>query len=79
MNPQTVPEWEGLLDAGDFPTDPTLVFQFEDGSECKFFHAFYRNEGDRLVVYTEHCGYHSFPGAKWINVVTGTDRTTEIR
>ena len=72
------PEWEGLLNAFDFPTNSlALVIQFDDGSECKFFYAFYRREGDRLVVYTEHCGYHSFHGNT--EVVIGLDRTAECK
>jgi hypothetical protein len=54
------PEWNGLVDLADFAADDDyLVIQFDDGSECKFFYAFYRREGDRLVVYTEHCGYQN--------------------
>ena len=71
------PEWNGLVDVYDFSDDDYLVIQFEDGSECKFFDAFYRREEDRLVVYTEHCGYHSFhSGAK---VIKGLDRSEETR
>jgi hypothetical protein len=72
------PEWDGLVDLFDFAGDDDyLVIQFDDGSECKFFYAFYRLEGDRLVVYTEHCGYHSFHSST--DVIKGVDKTAEYR
>lgn len=76
------PEWDGQLSAKDFPragvTYPVEI-QFDDGSKCKFNYAFYRREGDgldpRVVVYTEHCGYHSFYHC--ITLITGKDRTED--
>lgn len=50
----------GQLGAKHFPSTPVTI-KFEDGSYCKFEQSFFCMEGDRYVVYTEHCGYHSFP------------------
>jgi hypothetical protein len=69
------PEWSGSLSAGDFPCDPVII-RFEDGSLCSFEYAFYRVEGQYSVVYTEHCGYHSFYGAITPPLpITGTNFT----
>lgn len=78
------PQWNGLLGAGDFPRDDPVIVNFEDGSLCSFRYAFYRREKgeplgrssvvpERLVVYTEHCGYHSFPAHA--TPVVGADYT----
>ena len=69
------PLWNGLLRVDDFQSDDPVVVQFEDGSECKFYNAFYRRENNRIVVYTEHCGYHSFHQSA--TVITGLDRTQD--
>lgn len=52
------PELAGTLKAGDF--DGEVILTFEDGSLVHFQYAFARQEGEFLVVYTEHCGYHAF-------------------
>ena len=66
------PEWTGKLSVRDFPSISTHL-QWEDGSKCVFQYAFYRYENDRLVVYSEHCGYHSFH--KSVLVLGGKDKT----
>lgn len=53
------PELEGMLTAYDF--EGGVAVTFEDGSHVSFNHAFARFEGDDLVIYTEHNGYHVFP------------------
>ncbi|MFZ2280664.1 MAG: hypothetical protein WAW39_22890 [Prosthecobacter sp.] len=52
------------LSAGDFPCNTTLVVRFEDDSEVRFQHAFAIRDKDlgEIGVFTEHCGYHVFPG-----------------
>jgi hypothetical protein len=62
QNWQHVPELAGRLDAFSFPDrdDGTVVLTFEDGSVVVFQHAFTCMEGEWVVVYTEHCGYHAF-------------------
>lgn len=49
------------LSASDFRND--LRFEFGDGSNALFFHAFYLTDKElnEIAVFTEHCGYHIFP------------------
>lgn len=35
--------------------------KFEDGSELNFKYAFYVESEDDYGVFTEHCGYYTFP------------------
>ena len=69
------PEWAGKIDAKDF-TRKSVCILFDDNSRCDFEFAFYRHEGDWLVVYTEHCGYPCFPKNSYIEL-DGLDRTKE--
>lgn len=41
----------------------TLKFEFGDGSNAQFRHAFYWTDKaiNEIAVFTEHCGYHIFP------------------
>lgn len=50
------------LGASDFPHH--LMIRLCDGSEAKFNHAFALRDDslDEVAVFTEHCGYHVFPG-----------------
>jgi len=67
------PEWVGPLRCGDFPSDGPVILSFDDGSICSFQYAFFRKEGEHtMVVYTEHCGYHSFTWGYPVPVA-GTD------
>lgn len=52
------------LCAGDFPCNSTLIVRFEDDSEARFRYAFAIRDDDlgEIGVFTEHCGYHVFPG-----------------
>jgi len=52
------------LSAGDFPCNSTLVVRFEDDSEVRFRYAFAIRDDDlgEIGIFTEHCGYHIFPG-----------------
>ena len=63
---------EKNLLATDF-SDESVRIQFEDGSDLRFQRAFYLGETPddgaihRVVVFTEHCGYHEFwigPGSR---------------
>lgn len=66
---------EGNLLATDFSNDGVHI-QFEDGTDLTFRRAFFLGETPadgaihRVVVFTEHCGYHEF----WI----ATDDRIEV-
>lgn len=57
-------EERGHLTAFDFPASQSVHLGFPDGSHAFFRYAFcLRDEKAREVaVFTEHCGYHFFPG-----------------
>ncbi len=49
------------LSCGDFTADYVEVL-FDDGSYCRFNHAFaiVDHEKREVAVFTQHCGYHTF-------------------
>lgn len=51
------------LGAGDFPNSGLRIC-FPDESEARFRYAFAirDDEWGEVAVFTEHCGYHVFPG-----------------
>lgn len=53
------PELSGL-EPEDFSAGLILILEDEQGM-LFFDNALCQPEGEWLVVYTEHCGYHSFP------------------
>lgn len=60
--------------ATDFPPGQSVTIRFDDGSLVSFRHAFaVRDEtGRRVMVFTEHCGYHVFPvGMDVVEVTRG--------
>lgn len=59
------------LSAYDFPAGQSVRLRFPDGSFAFFEHAFVIEDRDRqrVAVFTEHCGYHVFPGGE-LSVVT---------
>ena len=59
-NHQHVPKLYGSLTAHDFEYGTVEIrFKYGEGS-CIFRSAFFCTEDDFYVVYTEHCGYHTF-------------------
>jgi hypothetical protein len=71
------PELAEKLTAHDFHSDDLVMVDFEDNSRCDFKHAFFRREGKYVVVYTEHCGYHSFYDNS-ITFLFGMDKTNYV-
>jgi hypothetical protein len=56
-------EERGHLTAGDFSSGQSVRLSFPDGSFAFFEYAFLveDRDGQRVAVFTEHCGYHVFP------------------
>lgn len=55
------PELFGCLSTYDFNNAGLVgVFLNDDEGFCLFNSAFWREEGEYIVVYTEHSGYHTF-------------------
>jgi hypothetical protein len=52
------------LGASDFPSDHDLRITWGDGSFAQFRHAFAVRSAANgaIAVFSEHCGYHVFPG-----------------
>jgi hypothetical protein len=50
------------LNAGDFSVRNAVEIKFDDGSHATFRYAFFvqNDQTRRVVVFTEHCGYHEF-------------------
>ena len=44
----------------DFPDNGGVAICFKDGSSCEFDHAFVYEKDSKIIVFTEHCGYHEF-------------------
>ena len=55
------------LGAGDFSRNGLLI-RFPDDSEARFRFAFALRDHEygELAVFTEHCGYHVFPGIETV-------------
>lgn len=53
-------EIKGGLLATDFPRG-NLTFTLPDGSILSFRNAFFITTEKETIIFTEHCGYHSFP------------------
>lgn len=70
------PELEGSLTVKDFPHEASVTVVLSDGSTCRFRNAFYHREGEWVVVYTEHVGYHPFR-FNTISAIKGHVRTVE--
>lgn len=47
------------LKESDFP-DTSIHIRFQDEGTVRIRNAFYQREGERVVVYSKSCGYHSF-------------------
>ncbi len=62
------------LGAGDFPSTGLRIC-FPDDSEARFRYAFaiQDDEYGEVAVFTEHCGYHVFPGIETIVEVISED------
>jgi hypothetical protein len=54
------PELQGHLTANDFGEGHVTIWTADGEATCRFCCAFYREEGDFIVVYTEHAGYFVF-------------------
>ena len=60
------------LGAGDFPGNGLRIC-FPDDSDARFRYAFAirADEWGEVAVFTEHCGYHVFPGTETtVEVIT---------
>jgi hypothetical protein len=58
---------QARLGAGDFSSNGLLI-RFPDDSEVRFRYAFSLRDDEfgEIAVFTEHCGYHVFPGIETI-------------
>jgi hypothetical protein len=67
------PWFAGYLSVFDFPQTPVAV-NFDDGSFVCFDSAFFVQEDEFLVIYTEHQGYHVFLLSDDDRIITGEER-----